>query len=298
METGWYSPDLNRSSGTVSIEYWNGVVNMYSPRGKVDPNDASLYTAEHYIASLKVYLDACSRAGKRAIVDLPIAQVWDEADWAPNRWAAQIVEAVHRHEAVAAFYLADEPEVWGYSEVNTAPVLPLEFLQSRYRAVKSVTDKPALVVFGDVALMEQKYGKAMNATDRFFDWFGFDNYPFLNRWEFNWSRVERQLEGMSRLWRRAGSLPLVYVGQGCGDKNIRGEANFGQRNPSSEELDQMLAKVMGYFAKPDVYLLWSWAYADDYMRTLGNVHLESVADVAPQTPAAWWRKLLNRLFGL
>lgn len=282
----------------MSIEYWNGIVNTYSPRGRVDPNDASLYTAEHYIASLRVYLDACARMGKKALVDLPIAQVWDEADWTPSQWAAQIVEAVHRHEAVAAFYLADEPEVWGYTEVNTAPVQTLEFLQSRYRAVKAVTDKPVLVVFGDVALMQQKYAAGMSAQGRFFDWFGFDNYPFSNRREFNWTYVERQLAGMSDLWKRSGSLPLVYVGQGCGDKNIRGEANFGQRNPTSEELDDMLSRVMGYFKTPDVYLLWSWFYADDYMRALGNVHLETVADIEPKTPTAWWRRLLNRLFGL
>lgn len=270
-------------------------MNDHSPRGNVDVNDGTLYTRDHYIASLKVYLDRCQRAGKNVIVDLPLAQVWDSTDWAPGEWIPHIVEAVHRHPAVAAFYSADEPEIWGYTEVNTSPKIPYQLLVERYRAVKAITDIPVLVVMADSTLIRQRYGEHLNPGSRFFDWFGFDNYPFSRNRKLDWARVDHQLNEMHTIWKQFGSPPLVYVGQGCGDTDPRGNATFGQRNPTSEELDEMFSRVLGVFGEPHTYLLWSWHYADAYMRTLGNVHLESITTVAAKTPEHWLRRLLWRL---
>jgi hypothetical protein len=299
LETGWYSPDLDISSGGVFIEYWNGVVNKYSPRGIVDPNDASLYTAEHYITCLNLYLERLSESGRRAFIELPIGQVWNMADWEPARWTAQIVSAVHGQKACAGFYIGDEPEVWGYSSANTFPVLTADFMKARYKTVKAITDKPVLAVFVDPPLMRDRYGTVLNPSDRFFDIFGFDNYPFEKDRELNWSRVNSKLLDMKALWDACGSPPLMYVGQGCGNVNLSGQPNFGQRNPSSEELDEMLGRVKGIFGNLDYYLLWSWQYADQYMHALGNVHLETVSDVVSIGPElSWFRKLLKRVFGI
>jgi hypothetical protein len=298
LETGWYSPDLDASSGSIFIEYWNGVVNKYSPRERVDVNDASLYTAEHYISSLGVYLEKLSNSGRRAFVELPIGQVWNMADWEPARWTTQIVRAVHEHPACAGFYIGDEPEVWGYSSANTFPVLTADFMKERYKAVRAVTDKPVLAVFVDPPLMRNRYGSMLNEKDRFFDIFGFDNYPFEKDRELNWQRVNSKLQDMKSLWDASGNPPLMYVGQGCGSVNVDEQPNFGQRNPSSDELDQMLGRVKGIFGDPDYYLLWSWQYADQYMRALGNVHLETVSDVVTVAPEpSWFRRLLKRVFG-
>jgi len=298
LETGWYSPDLSASSGGIFIEYWNGVVNKYSPRGVIDVNDATLYTSAHYISSLNVYLDRLAESGQRAFIELPIGQVWNMTDWEPARWTSQIVAAVHKHKACEGFYIGDEPEVWGYSSANTFPVLTADFMKERYKAVKAITSKPVLVVFVDPPLMRNRYGSMLNPTDRFFDLFGFDNYPFEKDRELNWSRVNSKLQDMKSLWDACGKPPLMYVGQGCGSVSIEGQPNFGQRNPNSEELDQMLGRVKGIFGDLDYYLLWSWQYADQYMRALGNVHLETVSDVVTVAPEpSWFRKLLKRVFG-
>lgn len=299
VEIGWYSPNLKESSGSISIEYWNGVVNKYSPRGRVDPNDASLYTLEHYLASLKVYLDECEANGKRAFVDIPIGQVWDMNDWEPASWLPRIVDGIDSHRAVAGYYMADEPEIWGYREANSYPVLEIDFMQSRYQSIKRLSSKPVLVVFADVPLLRERYGRVMNPAGRFFDIFGFDYYPFLGQDDVRWDRISSKLEAMGTLWQSSGSLPVFYAGQGCGDVNEDGKPNFGQRNPTSEELDEMLARVKGIFGEPAFYMLWSWQYADSYMRTLGNVHLESVGGVVAKAPEGTWiRRLINRLLGL
>lgn len=262
-------------------------------------NDASLYTADHYIASLKVYLDRLAESGRRTFVELPIGQVWDMTDWEPSGWTRQIVTAVHEHPGCAGFYIGDEPEVWGYSSANTFPVLTADFMKIRYDAVKAVTDKPVLVVFVDPPLMRNRYGSMLNPNERFFDIFGFDNYPFEKDRELSWSRVNSKLQDMKSLWDACGNPPLMYVGQGCGIVNLEGQPNFGQRNPSSEELDEMLGRVKGIFGDPDYYLLWSWQYADSYMRALGNVHIETVSDVTVVEPElSWFRKLLKRVFGV
>jgi len=299
VETGWYSPDLKESSGSISIEYWNGVVTKYSPRGRVDPNDGTLFTLEHYLASLKVYLDACAANGKRAYVDIPIGQVWDIHDWEPASWLPRIVDGVDSHQAVAGYYMADEPEIWGYKEVNSYPLLEIGFLQSRYQSIKRLSSKPVVVIFAEIPLIRERYGSVMNPKDRFFDIFGFDFYPFLGQNAVRWDRISSKLEDMGTLWKSSGSLPVLYVGQGCGDVNMDGNPNFGQRNPSSDELDEMLARVKGVFGEPDVYMLWSWHYADSYMRILGNVHLESVGGIEAIAPeGSWIRRLINRLLGL
>ncbi len=274
-------------------------MNKYSPRGVVDVNDAALYTSAHYISSLNVYLDRLAESGQRAFIELPIGQVWNMTDWEPARWTSQIVAAVHKHKACEGFYIGDEPEVWGYSSANTFPVLTADFIKERYKAVKAITSKPVLVVFVDPPLMRNRYGSMLNPADRFFDIFGFDNYPFEKDRELNWSRVNSKLQDMKSLWDACGKPPLMYVGQGCGSVSIEGQPNFGQRNPNSEELDQMLGRVKGIFGDPDYYLLWSLQYADQYMRALGNVHLETVSDVVTVAPEpSWFRKLLKRIFGL
>lgn len=299
MQKGWYSPDLELSSGTVGIEYWNNIVNRYSPRGVVNPNDVTIYTQEHYIASLMVYLDQCQAKGVQLFVDLPIGQVWDMSNWEPATWTPAIVSAVHTHPALAGFYIGDEPEVWGYSSANVYPILNAEFMSNRYKSIKAITEKPALVVFVDPPLIRNRYGSLLNPKDRFFDIFGFDYYPFDQKKKLNWDRVAIRLEEMKTLWEEVGEPPLMYVGQGCGNITTEGQPNFGQRNPDSTELDEMLARVKGLFGTLDYYLLWSWQYADHYMRTLGNVHLETVTEIKPvNARVGWLRKLIFRIFGI
>lgn len=274
MKTGYYSPDLRQTKG-VHVAYWNDIAVRY---GNKNPNDVANFTLEAFLSACSDYLYHCAFHGSKSFIQLPINQVWSVTDWEPATWLADIVSTFKDHPALAGWYLADEPEVWGYSEpgpdgvpINANPKLTHSFLYDRYRKCKQLApDVPVLVVFCDLAL----YDKAYSGKPPFYDIFGFDYYPFTDHkgHALRWDRFTE--------WRkRSRNHPVMYVAQGCGrsagwtDEN--GEfKRFGQLDMTAGQFDEQYIRAVDEFGNQlKYYLLWDWHYADENMRVLGKEHL-------------------------
>lgn len=274
MMTGYYSPDLRQTKG-IHVAYWNDIAVRY---GNKNPNDAANFTLEAYLSACSDYLDHCSFHGSKSFIQLPINQVWSVTDWEPAEWLADIVNEFKDHPALAGWYLADEPEVWGYSEpgpdgvpINANPKLSHSFLYKRYLRCKELAPHvPVLVVFCDLSL----YDKAYSGKPAFYDIFGFDYYPFTDH------------EGHALQWRRfaewrkrSRNHPVMNVAQGCGSSagwtDEHGEfRRFRQLNMTAEQFDEQYTRAVDEFGNQlKYYLLWDWHYADENMRELGREHL-------------------------
>ena len=274
MNIGYYSPDLKVTKGT-HVAYWNDIAVRY---GSKDPNDASNFTKEAFIKACGDYLYHCQLHGSSSFIQLPINQVWSITDWEPATWHSDIVSQFKDHPALAGWYIADEPEVWGYSEpspdgvpINVNPPLTHHFLHSRYLKCKDLAPHvPVLVVFCDLALYDKSYA----GKPAFYDIFGFDYYAFTDHagHALQWGRFTE--------WRkRAHNHPVMFVAQGCGHSagwtDETGEfRRFGQLDMTVEQFDEQYIRAVDEFGNQlKYYLLWDWHYADENMRDLGKEHL-------------------------
>lgn len=287
MITGWYDISPSSKSGNVAILYWNHAVNNYSPLGKVDKDDPSIYTLEHYIFSLQVALEKFYRHGKKLYVHLPFFQVYKTPEGNETiltEWWEPIVRHFATDPRVEGFYMADEPEVWGTEWSSHKTPFPHSLAISKYAMIKSITMKPVLVVFCDTALYEKSYG----GRQPFFDIFGFDFYPFMTQTEINrkglgfttgsgyekkW--ILERVKDWTSLIKRNRFPRVVYVGQGCGERDINGNLNWGQRDMVIEDFSLVGQMLREHIPVPlEGYLLWSWERADKLARHLGTVEMQ------------------------
>jgi hypothetical protein len=294
---GWYDGIPNESKGNIVFSYWNHVVNTYPQWGE-DHNDVSRYSAKHYIEALKVYMDAHSEKNEdvKFIIDIPLTEVYnggydpetgkDIPIFKTYEFIRQIVLTFERDRRVVAWYMADEPEVWGYSEVvlgapiNTNPELSYLFLKNRYQSIKELTFKSVIVIFCDTVLYKKRYEKDILTNGAFFDIFAFDHYPFASHPEYDFSL--RKIGDFIKLRNQINpKMPILFVGQGNG--YFEG-VNNNARVPNEYEHIKLFNEFANKANNKYGYMLWSWTYADKEAKTNGNNLLDKIDENGTPIP--------------
>lgn len=270
---GWYDGSPT-SAGNVTLCYWNHVVNTFASIGQ-DANDPRRYTAEHYIEAVERMINAhhAVNGDRRFIVDLPMAEVWYDANgqiiFKENAWIEQVVQALDANPFIIAWYAADEPELWG--EINDRPRISVLHLGSRYRAIKKHSSKPVICVFCDPDLTEEMAEDSIGwSHPKCFDIYGFDYYPYRTQRDLPIYPTACRESTIQRMIKAGRGNSMMFVGQGSGT------AEFGTRPPELEEMAK-LYEEWTHRSHPGsryAFLLWSWSYADTASKQIGNFLLE------------------------
>jgi hypothetical protein len=184
------------------------------------------------------FLDAAEEAGIRVALEIPRELVLESGGAAFREY----VQRYARREAVASWYLYDEPE-W-------KPVATPRRLGAAYQRLKELDPgRPAAIVFMFPRLAS-RYAEAMDEL-----WF--DNYPVAAGSRefaaFARGRFADRMIGMGNRAERLG-LPLRIVLQGYGE-GAEGKPQFGRRLPTRAETRYMLHAAL--LARPVGILFWT-----------------------------------------